>query len=51
MRKQAVTDDTSGTSTTSYQHTPYADVIDTHRMASERVQVNWASPHTVGTSL
>jgi hypothetical protein len=36
MRKQAVTDDTSGTSTTSYQDKSRADVIDTHRMASER---------------
>jgi hypothetical protein len=36
MRRQAVTDDTSGTSTTSYQDKSRADVIDTDRMASER---------------
>jgi hypothetical protein len=36
MRKQAVTDGTSGTSTTSYQDKPCAGVTDTHGMASER---------------
>jgi len=43
MRKQAVTDGTSGTSTTSYQDQPCAGVIDTHRMTSER-RWRWAVP-------
>jgi hypothetical protein len=37
MRKPAVTGGTSGTSKTSYQEKSRANVIDTHRMASERI--------------
>jgi len=38
VREQAVTGGTSGTSTASYQDESCPDVIDTHRMASEREQ-------------